>query len=223
MHRGLSAYCSACGAPRPLLSGRSLTHAGVPQQIGGGAARALGWILLAVATPIAALVAIGVSLFAGIEPALLAFVLLFGPALAAWLLLRRKAGTLEERGQSEIRSRQRDALGALAAVSGGVLRADRAALHLGVSTQAADQLLTDLAKDDPAAIEVDVTERGEVLYRFTAYAPSPVVPDGLRIEPTAPRTRIAADGPPDEPASHEELAELDSATHERGDALRTRR
>jgi hypothetical protein len=232
VYRGFHAYCSVCSAPRPLLSSASLTHAGMPHQLGGGAARAFAWVVLLLSIPVAALAAVVAGLVVGglSSPAwgsaALVFGALFLPALLTWWLLRRKARRLEGEGESALRLRQRDALFSLAAVSGGVVRADRAAMHLGLSTAATDALLTELAKDDPSAIELDVTESGDVLYRFTALAPRPVARDGLSMrDPVRPaRARIAVEPESsDRATAHaDDASELESELDVEGPEARRR-
>src|SRR4051812_41829211 len=46
MVRGLQAFCTACGAPRPLLDGMPVNVAGQPARVGGGVASILGWFIL---------------------------------------------------------------------------------------------------------------------------------------------------------------------------------
>src|SRR5690242_5493841 len=47
LYRRVMAYCTACGAPRPPLTGTSLNLAGQPSKIGGAVASVVGWIVLA--------------------------------------------------------------------------------------------------------------------------------------------------------------------------------
>lgn len=44
--RGLRAYCTACDAPRSMLSDTPINVAGQPSKVGGGVASVLGWFIL---------------------------------------------------------------------------------------------------------------------------------------------------------------------------------
>src|SRR5579862_6967824 len=47
VYRGVLAYCTACNAPRPPLTGTALHLAGQPSRVGGAIARVAGWIFIA--------------------------------------------------------------------------------------------------------------------------------------------------------------------------------
>ncbi|MBK8937811.1 MAG: hypothetical protein IPM79_09235 [Polyangiaceae bacterium] len=62
VYRGIHAYCAACGAPRTVLSGASLTHAGKPSRVGATVAKAFGAATLALGLFIALLLGLLISI-----------------------------------------------------------------------------------------------------------------------------------------------------------------
>jgi hypothetical protein len=73
---------------------------------------------------------------------------------------------LEASGDNERDQQRVQAVFALAANRGGVLRARDAAAALDMTPEAADAFLTQLAKNRYGEMDVDVTDRGEVVYTF---------------------------------------------------------
>src|SRR5262245_60060733 len=48
IYRGIVAYCTACGAVRPPLTGSSLNLAGKGSRVGGTVAKVFGWLVLGI-------------------------------------------------------------------------------------------------------------------------------------------------------------------------------
>jgi hypothetical protein len=164
-YRGLAAYCTACGRPRAILSASSVTMAGKTSQLGGVVVRTLGWAVLVGGAFIALIMGLMLSLISqpvGLVGGLL--LAIFTLAVALPMLFGGKR--LETSGDDEKKSRQVQAIFALAANRGGILRAGDVATSLQLNVDSADALLTDLAKKRGDDIDVDVTDQGEVVYKF---------------------------------------------------------
>lgn len=177
----MTAYCTACGAPRLPLSSPSVTLAGQPARVGGAVARFFGWALLAGGLILAALVAavLLVVIPASAAGWVVGGVLAFASALSSWALLR--SGRAMQRSGADVeRATQRRAVEALAAArgQGAVLLAEDVARGLDLPLGAADALLTSLAREDPDRVAVDFDDQGRVLYRFGA---RPLDPGRVRV------------------------------------------
>ncbi len=167
MYRGVMAYCTACGAPRPPLTGASVNLAGRPAKIGGAVANALGWAVLIGGLSIALMVGL---LFQAIFPAGFVGVALGVPialaALVVGVVLVRSGKRLRGSGESAEKSTRTGAILALAAHRGGALTALDAAQALGISAAEADALLTSLAKERMDQVSVEIDANGGLYYRF---------------------------------------------------------
>jgi len=162
------AYCTACGAPRAPLVSKSTNLAGKPSIIGGALTRVAGWIVLSGGT------AVGLALL-GILQAI------FPQGFAGWAvglpiiaisvtlgaLLLRGGRSLESSGISEQRGTQEAAVFALAEQRGGTVTAPLVAQAIGITVQAADELLTSLAKAQPDHVVLEIDEQGGVFYRVS--------------------------------------------------------
>ncbi len=166
VYRGVRAYCAACGRPRGVLSGASLTHAGKPAHVAGAVLHAFGWLLLLLGLGFSALMGLFMWLFSG-TAALVTFGIFGGLSLALFLLARYGKKRLESEGDTERDKRREQALVALAANRGGRLQAYEAASALDVTVDEADKILTSLAKTKPDEVDVEIGDQGEIFYAFT--------------------------------------------------------
>ncbi len=166
VYRGVSAYCTACGAPRMPLANTSVTLAGQPSKVGGTVARVFGWLVLAGGWGVAAMFAGLLAIMGGTwAAAIVGGVIALIASIVAWALLR-SGRTLKKSGDDAETATRNQAIFALASTRGGVLKAwDVAQMHQ-VTPQAADETLTRLAKEHPDWVTVDVDDEGNVLYRF---------------------------------------------------------
>jgi hypothetical protein len=195
IYRGVSAYCTACGAPRVPLTGSALKFAGQTSKVGGTITRVLGWLVLVGGLLTAAAL---VSLLALLEATSGAMVAVGAPIAAVSLLvaffLLRGGTQLQKSGDDEERFTKNQAIFALANNRGGLLRAWDVAQALQVTVSEGDDLLTRLAKQSPDQVSVDVDDEGTVLYRFAgatwratpAMAPNAAPPVKRRVESPAP-------------------------------------
>jgi hypothetical protein len=187
VHRGLTAYCTACGRPRPPLSGKAVDLAGKPSQVGGVVAGVLGWMVLLGGGFVALLLAL---LLAWIFPASLAPWAVGLPigllSFTVGLLLLLGGRKLRKSGTEAERAARTQALFSFAANRGGVITARDAASALDMPAEDADALLTELAKTRSDEVGVEIGERGEILYVFPGIAGTP------RARFPAPGVRIDA-------------------------------
>lgn len=147
--------------------------AGEPQRLGGALASGLGWAVLVSGLLMAVLVSVGgswlfgndaVAKFVGLPVAILSSL-----AGGGSLVLGRRL----KRGSSRARHEARIvALRAYALGHGGAVTVAQAAQVLRGSEAQADALLTELAVAEQ--IHQELTEQGELLYRFDRPALEPV-------------------------------------------------
>ncbi len=203
VYRGLAAYCTACDKPRLPLTQRSLNMAGQPSQIGGTLARVMGWLVLA-GGAFLALALFGV--FIAIFPESFAGYVIGGgagvaTALISWLLLRG-GKTLQASGVDDQKSARVQAIFAMATMRGGIVKAPEVATALQLSVEAADELLTDLAKTRSEHVSLEIDDQGGVYYR--------VDPSGqvrMRVYDAMPGARVRVDSPVEEPVLEGEIVE----------------
>ncbi len=199
VYRGINAYCTACGAPRMPLAGKSVNLAGQPEKVGGTITRVFGWTVLA-AGWLLALVFAGIIMLLGGSWGALA---IGGPialitTLVAWALLRG-GKELKKSGDDTELATKNQAIFALANTHGGVLRAMTVAQALQVSLTEGDDILTKLAKEHPDYVSVDIDDNGNVLYRFTgnprgySMAPGVMAPNAVppHVRVAVPNVRVA--------------------------------
>lgn len=166
VYRGLRATCAGCGAQRAVLSGSSLTHAGKPTSIGGSVVKAFGWLTLVGGLFLATICGLIVGLVGTAGGGVIAGLVLSALALFVFLLLRTGGNKLEESGKEARDASRQQALFALAYNRGGRLQAMDAATALDLSESEADAFLTQLAKQRPDLVGVDIGEQGELFYTF---------------------------------------------------------
>jgi hypothetical protein len=190
--RGARAYCTACGAPMPLVSVRTAVNvAGQPSKIGGGIAGVLGWLVLTLGA-LAALIVGGLAqaIFAASAGLWLGGIVGFFTLLVA-LPLILGGRRLRRSGEETAVMAQHQALLSLAAQRGGVLLARDAARGLAVSEEEADALLTDLVKRSDGRVTLEVDDNGALSYVFTDLVAAP----GPRVRVSAQPWRVPAQAP----------------------------
>lgn len=216
VYRGLTATCSACGRPRVPLTGASLTHAGKPARLGGAVLGALGWVALFFGLVFSTLIGLLVyAIFTATAGFVVGGILALLSAGFFWGV-RRGGQALEQTGEELRHKRAVEALTALATAQGGVVTAQAAGRALDVPVEEADALLTQLAKTKPDEVEVEVSDRGEVLYAFLRSRP---VVSRASTSSHPSRVRVAnARGSETVPMSLEERAALDAELEDEADA-----
>lgn len=202
VYRGVSAYCTACGAPRLPLTGTSVNLAGQPSKVGGTVARVFGWLILAAGWLAALTIMAVLQLVApggwagyaiGAPIALIA-------SIMAWALLR-SGRQLKESGDAAEIATKNQAIFALAQTKNGVLTAWDVSRYLNVTPQEGDAILTKLAKESSDHVTIDVDDEGRILYRFPAIHWQ----KGVRVAEPAPNVRVEAREPLEQ-EREEELA-----------------
>lgn len=212
VYRGLTATCSACGRPRVPLTGASLTHAGKPARLGGALLGAFGWVALFFGLVFSTLIGLLVyAIFTATAGFVVGGILALLSAGFFWGV-RRGGQALEQSGEELRQKREVEALTALAVAQGGVLTAQAAGRALDLPAEEADALLTRLAKTRPDEVEVEVSERGEVLYVFLRSRP-------VASRGSAPRVRVApVRAGQTAPMSLEDRAALDAELEDEAEA-----
>lgn len=128
--------------------------------------RTAGYVGLTFGVGVTLLVALFVGLVGSLTAALVTAGVLLGVTLLFALPMLLGGRKLEASGNEEQTDQRVQAVFALAANRGGVLKARDAAVALDLGVEEADRFLTELAKKKYGDIEVDVSERGEVVYTF---------------------------------------------------------
>jgi hypothetical protein len=163
--RGLRAYCTACGAPRSLLSDIPVNLAGQPAKVGGGVAGVLGWIILIFGLLIAlAFGALLQVLFAGAVAGYIVGGFLVTVSLLVGLGLIFGGRKLQKSGSFRSQSAHEQAVFTLAKRHGGSLTAAEIAQSLAIPEPDADALLTDMAKRPDGRVTLEVDEDGTLRY-----------------------------------------------------------
>ncbi|MEM9691253.1 MAG: hypothetical protein AAGA56_01790 [Myxococcota bacterium] len=165
--RGLSAFCTVCGASRTPWASRALNLAGKPARYGGQAARIVGFAVLAVGLFLA--LAAGLILQALIPTMWLGYAVATVIALPALFfgVGGILGGTyLRRRGRQELAEAQLDTVRNLAVHRRNVLTAADVASALDVSASEADAILTELARRPEENVGIDVDDAGRILYLF---------------------------------------------------------
>jgi hypothetical protein len=191
VYRGLTAYCSACGAPRLPLTSSSVTHAGKPSKVGGTVARVFGWLVLAGGLGLALLLGLGLFL---LFPEGIAWLVVSAPiatltALFSFLLLKSGRG-LQQLGEGEQKSARSRAIFALAQNRGGMVTANDVAQSLDIRPEEADALLTEMAKTTPDQVTLEMDDAGGIYYRFPQLL-SAWQGHAVRVDAAAAPTRVA--------------------------------
>lgn len=188
IHRGLAAYCTACGRERLPFAGKSVSLAGKPSRFGGAVAGALGWLILIGGTALALLLGLGAAaLFPGSIAGLAIGLPIGFVALTLGVLLLVSGRKLSRSGVKASRDAQIQAIFSLASHRRRPLTAQEVGVVLDLPASEADALLTELAKERPDEVGVEIGERGDILYTFPGISgqagvrfPQP----SLRIDPS---------------------------------------
>ncbi|WP_433935708.1 hypothetical protein AB3662_13325 [Sorangium cellulosum] len=193
IHRGLAAYCTACGRERLPFAGKSVSLAGKPSRFGGAVAGALGWLVLIGGTALALLLGLGAAaLFPGSIAGLAIGLPIGFVALTVGLLLLIGGRKLSRSGVKASRDAQVQAIFSLASHRRRPLTAQEVGVVLDLPASEADALLTELAKVRPDEVGVEIGDRGDILYTFPGISGQP----GVRFP--QPSLRVdARDGAPD--------------------------
>lgn len=186
--RGVRAYCTACGAPRSIVTApEAVNIAGQPAKVGGTIAGTLGWAALVLGMgfalilgALAGLVSGGAALWVG------GFVLLCTLVVSVPLIAGGRK--LQRAGEDRAREAHEHAVFALAAQRRGVLTVRDVARALSLREAEADVLLTDLARRQDGRVTLEVDDNGGLSYVFHDLRPAPSV----RVAPVPPRVRVAA-------------------------------
>ncbi len=193
--RGVRAYCTSCGAPRPLLGSSAVNVAGKPMKVGGGIASVMGWVVLVggafaslvigalfnllwsiAGSAAAGTVGLAVGGFLGVVTVILAVSLLFGG---------RK---LTKTGEGDRRKVLEQGIFALAGKQRGSVTPRDVARALAITDAEADELLTDLVKKGDNRVTLEVDDDGTLRYTVPELLPP------VRIDPSAakgPKVRVA--------------------------------
>ena len=193
--RGVRAYCTSCGAPRPLLGSSAVNVAGKPMKVGGAIASGAGWatliagsgvslgaglltyfIFLAIGASTAGTVGLVVGGFFGILTVLIALSLFLGG---------RK---LSKTGVDDRRKVLEQGIFALAGKQRGSVTPRDVARQLSITDEEADALLTDLVKKGDGRVALDVDDDGTLRYTVPELLPP------VRIDPgvaKASKVRVA--------------------------------
>ena len=143
--------------------------AGRPSKVGGTVAKVVGWITMAIGLSIALVIG---AFFQWIWAAGVAGYVVGGGiglvTMVVSMLLLKGGKSLQKSGEGEARFTRVKAIFALATHRGGVVTALDAASALGVSSDEADALLTDLAKTLPEQVSLELDDQGGIYYRFPA-------------------------------------------------------
>jgi hypothetical protein len=188
IYKGLSGYCTACGAGRGPLASPSVTYAGKPAQFGGNLARWFGWLVLALGAPLA-LLAFGILMVAfpgSAAPYLVGLPLLI-LSLSVWAFSYYGGKKLAATGDATERRVREQALLALGRKLGGTMQARDVTQALRMHPAAADMALLDLAKSLPDEILVDISDDGVLLYRMRSV---PVIAKAPAKAQEKPKVRV---------------------------------
>ncbi len=201
IYRGITAYCTACGRQRALLSSTSVSFAGKPAHVGGIVVRTFGYLGLTFGVGFALFVGLFVGLVASATAGLITGGVLTALTLIFALPMLFGGKKLEASGDHERDQQRVQAVFALAANRGGVLRARDAAAALDMPIDAADTFLTELAKRRYDEMNVDVSESGEVVYTFPRLLTVEPSRWGSVFSPGAPAPRVRVEAPSERPAA----------------------
>ncbi|WP_437602330.1 hypothetical protein WMF28_11950 [Sorangium sp. So ce590] len=187
IHRGLAAYCTACGRERLPFAGKSVSLAGKPSRVGGAVAGALGWLVLIGGIGLALLLGlVAAALFPGSIAGLAIGLPIGFVALTLGVLLLISGRKLSRSGVKASRDAQIQAIFSLASHRRRPLTAQEVGVVLDLPSSEADTLLTELAKERPDDVGVELGEHGELLYTFSGITGAAGVrfpQPSLRIDP----------------------------------------
>lgn len=184
VHRGIDAYCTACGKLRsPFATSGSVTLAGKPAKFGGRVARWVGIATLVFGTSLS--LSVGALLRAIFDHSAAGYVVGGAMELAVvavgWALVG--AGrSLSRSGEDKALATHKRAALALASHHGGFVTAKELAASTSMSESDAEQLLTGWAKTDHEQVSLEFNDDGVLYYRFRRIAPElPSEPIRVRV------------------------------------------
>jgi hypothetical protein len=197
--RGMRAYCTACGAPRPLVASvvseaGAVNIAGQPARVGGSIAGGLGVAAL-IAGAVLALIFGGLAgLIFTVSTAIWVGGTITALTLLAALPLILGGRRLRQAGEGRVREAQEHAVFSLAAQRRGLLTVRDVARALSVREAEADALLTDLAKRPDGRVTLDVDDEGGLTYTFHDLRPAAAGRVRVAEQPWQTPTRVAQPG-----------------------------
>lgn len=199
VYRGTLAYCTACGAPRPPFSAKSVNLAGQPSKIGGSVAKFFGWLILGGGLLLALSLGIFFQLLIPAGAVGYAFGIPIGlVSLVVGLLVLFGGKKLETSGIETERAAKFDAIWGMAVARGGVVTALDVGRSLNMPVDGADQILTEMTKKHPEYVSIEVDDNGNLFYKLTGVAEQQGARFGVKYRVEADgRVRIAdelADG-----------------------------
>ena len=212
--RGVRAFCTACGAPRPLLGSSAVNVAGKPMKVGGTAASVIGWIVLFVGSmfslAMGALFNMLWSIAGSAAAGTIGLIIggFFGViTLVVALSLLLGGRQMQKTGEGDRRKVLEQGIFALAGKQRGSVTPRDVARQLAITDEEADALLTDLAKNPDGRVTLDIDDDGTLRYTVPAFVPP------VRIDPSPAKSPPVRVGPsaaiPDAELEEDESAEKD--------------
>ena len=194
--RGVRAFCTSCGAPRPLLGSSAVNVAGKPMKVGGTVASAFGWLVLFFGSMFSlAMGALFHMLWAFAESAAATAVGLwvggfFGViTLVVSLSLLLGGRKMSKTGVDDRRKVLEQGIFALAGKQRGSVTPRDVARQLSITDEEADALLTDLVKKGDGRVSLDVDDDGTL--RYTVPELLPAVRIDLDVARRGSKVRVA--------------------------------
>ncbi len=171
VYRGTLAYCTACGAPRPPFSAKSVNLAGQPSKIGGSVAKFFGWLILGGGLLLALSLGLFFQLLIPAGSIGYAFGIPIGlVSLVVGLLVLFGGKKLETSGIETERAAKFDAIWGMAVARGGVVTALDVGRSLNMPVDGADQILTEMTKKHPDYVSIEVDDNGKLFYKLAGVA-----------------------------------------------------
>ena len=171
--RGVRAYCTSCGAPRPLLGSSAVNVAGKPMKVGGAIASGAGWATL-IAGSAASLGAglITYFIFLAIGATTAGTVGLVVGGFVGILTLLLGGRKMSKTGVDDRRKVLEQGIFALAGKQRGSVTPRDVARQLSITEEEADALLTDLVKKGDGRVSLDVDDDGTLRYTVPELLPA---------------------------------------------------
>ena len=187
--RGVRAYCSACGAPRPLFSAAgSVNMAGQPAKVGGTVASAFGLVALTIGGVLALVLGSIAKILFGTAILIVAPILVLTLLVALPLLFGGRR--LNRAGEDRARAAQEQAVFALASQRRGVVTVREVARALEVHEEEADAVLTALAKRPDGRVTLELDDSGGLSYLFHDLVPTGGTRVRVAEQPWQPPARV---------------------------------
>jgi hypothetical protein len=205
------AFCTACGAPRSILSATSAVNiVGEPARVGGGIASVLGWLALSGGL----LFALVLGVIAGALWGMTVALVIGGPVAVLTLLIALPllfgGRRLTQAGEDRTRAAHENAVFGLAARRRGVLSVRDVAGALSLREDEADALLTALAKRPDGRVTLELDDDGGISYLFHDLRPTTTARVRVADQPWTMPVRLVV-SPPAPKIIDAELIEEDDA------------